>query len=73
MILGPQLEASLRRSLIYSRGDLGVFFERPIAAILLALALLMLLSPVLRWMLGLKTWETVKSATNSQATGDKSA
>jgi putative tricarboxylic transport membrane protein len=51
MILGPQLEASLRRSLIYSRGDLGVFFERPIAATLMALALLMLLSPVLRWLL----------------------
>ena len=48
MILGPQLEASLRRSLIYSRGDLGVFFERPIAATLLTLALLMLLSPVFR-------------------------
>jgi putative tricarboxylic transport membrane protein len=73
MILGPQLEASLRRSLIYSRGDLGVFFERPIAATLLALALLMLLSPVLRWMLGRKIWEMVKSATNSEATGDKSA
>jgi putative tricarboxylic transport membrane protein len=51
MILGPQLEASLRRSLIYSRGDLLVFFERPIAATLMALALLMLLSPVLRWLL----------------------
>jgi putative tricarboxylic transport membrane protein len=48
MILGPQLEASLRRSLIYSRGDLGIFFERPIAAVLMALALLMLLSPAFR-------------------------
>jgi putative tricarboxylic transport membrane protein len=61
MILGPQLEASLRRSLIYSRGDLGVFFERPIAATLLALALLMLLSPVFRWVLGNKIWQNVKS------------
>jgi putative tricarboxylic transport membrane protein len=51
MILGPQLEGSLRRSLIYSRGDLGVFFERPIAAVLLAVALLMLLSPLFRWVL----------------------
>jgi putative tricarboxylic transport membrane protein len=50
MILGPQLEASLRRSLIYSRGDLGIFFERPIAAVLMALALLVLLSPGLRWL-----------------------
>jgi putative tricarboxylic transport membrane protein len=50
MILGPQLEASLRRSLIYSRGDLGIFFERPVAAVLMALALLVLLSPALRWL-----------------------
>ena len=58
MILGPQLEASLRRSLIYSRGDLLVFFERPIAATLMALALLMLLSPGLRWLLRRKVRET---------------
>jgi putative tricarboxylic transport membrane protein len=48
MILGPQLEASLRRSLIYSRGDLTVFFQRPIAAILITLALVVLLSPLIR-------------------------
>ena len=59
MILGPQLEASLRRSLIYSRGDLGVFFERPIAATLMALALLMLLSPLFRWLLSHKGGEIV--------------
>jgi putative tricarboxylic transport membrane protein len=57
MILGPQLEASLRRSLIYSHGDLMVFFERPIAATLMALALLMLLSPILRWALDRKRRE----------------
>jgi putative tricarboxylic transport membrane protein len=54
MILGPQLEASLRRSLIYSHGDLMVFFDRPIAGTLMALALLMLLSPILRGALGRK-------------------
>ncbi len=48
MILGPQLEASLRRSLAYSRGDLRVFFERPIAATLLALTAILLLSPLVR-------------------------
>src|SRR5215468_6478049 len=62
MILGPQLEGSLRRSLIYSRGDLMVFFERPIAAALMTLALFMLLSPVLRWMLSRKFWEIVGPA-----------
>jgi putative tricarboxylic transport membrane protein len=73
MILGPQLEGSLRRSLIYSRGDLGVFFERPIAATLMALALLMLLSPVLRSMLSRKAWETAKPLSEPGIRGDKSA
>jgi len=48
MILGPQLEASLRRALIYARGDLLIFVERPIAATLLALAALLLLAPLVR-------------------------
>jgi putative tricarboxylic transport membrane protein len=72
MILGPQLEASLRRSLIYSRGDLGVFFERPIAAVLMALALLMLLSPVLRWALSRKFSEIVEPGPSAEVTGGKS-
>jgi putative tricarboxylic transport membrane protein len=72
MILGPQLEASLRRSLIYSRGDLGVFFERPIAATLLALALLMLLSPVFRWLLSHKVGEIIKPLSGPGGEGDKS-
>ena len=60
MILGPQLEASLRRSLIYSHGDLLIFFERPIAAVLMALALFMLFSPIFRWVLSRKIWEIVR-------------
>jgi putative tricarboxylic transport membrane protein len=51
LILGPQLEAALRRSLIFSRGDLLVFFQRPISAVLLALALALLCAPVLRRLL----------------------
>ena len=72
MILGPQLEASLRRSLIYSRGDLLVFFERPIAATLMALALLMLLSPGLRWMLSSKLLKSAGPTSEPGAAGDKS-
>jgi putative tricarboxylic transport membrane protein len=72
MILGPQLEASLRRSLIYSHGDLGVFFERPIAAILLSLAMLMLLSPLFRSLLGHKVWERINPASEPGASEDKS-
>ena len=59
MILGPQIEGALRRSLIYSRGDLAVFFQRPIAATLMVLAILMLLSPVVRWLLARKFREIV--------------
>jgi putative tricarboxylic transport membrane protein len=66
MILGPQLEASLRRSLIYSRGDLLIFFERPIAAALLALALLMLLSPIFRTVLSRKFWQFVAPETRGK-------
>ena len=72
MILGPQLEASLRRSLIYSRGDLGVFFERPIAAVLLALALLMLLSPLFRRPLRRKFSGSVEPASDAGVTRGKS-
>ena len=59
MILGPQLEASVRRALIFSRGDVFIFFERPISAVLMTLAVLMLLSPLARWALSRKFWEIV--------------
>lgn len=62
MILGPQLEASLRRALIYSRGDFMVFLERPIAATLLAVAVLMLLSPVIRRVVGRRLGLLVRTA-----------
>jgi putative tricarboxylic transport membrane protein len=64
MILGPQLEASLRRSLIYSRGELAVFVARPIAATLLALAALVLLSPLARRVVDRKLWEPAGAASS---------
>jgi len=42
-ILGPMLEEYLRRALLISRGDPGIFIERPISATLLALTAAMLL------------------------------
>jgi len=45
MVLGPLMETSLRRSIIISRGSFLIFFERPISAVFLGLALLMLISP----------------------------
>jgi TctA family transporter len=41
-VLGPLLEENLRRAMIISRGDAGVFVTRPISAVLLALALVVL-------------------------------
>lgn len=50
-ILGPLMEENLSRALILSRGDLRTFVERPLSAVLLALALVFLIlviSPSLR-------------------------
>ena len=49
LILGPMLETHFRRALIISRGDYGIFFQRPIAAALLTVAAVYLLAPVVVW------------------------
>jgi putative tricarboxylic transport membrane protein len=41
-VLGPMLEEHLRRAMIIARGDPLVFLQRPISAVLLGLAVLML-------------------------------
>ena len=41
-ILGPMLEENLRRALLLARGDAMTFVERPISAILLAIAFILL-------------------------------
>jgi TctA family transporter len=41
-ILGPMMEQHLRRALLPSRGDFGVFLDRPISAITLALTVALL-------------------------------
>ena len=46
-VLGPMLENNLRKALILSRGDFTTFLERPISAVCLAFAALLLLSPLL--------------------------
>jgi putative tricarboxylic transport membrane protein len=43
-VLGPMLEIALRQSLILSEGSFGMFFERPIAGLLLGLALFTVMS-----------------------------
>jgi len=47
LILGPLMELNLRRALLISGGDWGVFVERPIAASLLGFAAILLLLIVL--------------------------
>src|ERR1700759_41726 len=46
-VLGPMLEHNLRKSLILSQGDLWTFVQRPISAACLALALVLLIAPLL--------------------------
>ena len=46
-VLGPMLENNLRKSLILSQGDLWTFVERPISAVCLAIAVVLLVGPLL--------------------------
>ncbi len=43
LILGPMMEENLRRALLLSRGDWSILLTRPLSAVLLALALLLLI------------------------------
>jgi putative tricarboxylic transport membrane protein len=46
-VLGPMLEKALRRSLLHSGGDPSIFLTRPISALLLAIALALLVFPLI--------------------------
>ena len=50
LILGPMMERSLRTSLEMSGGDLFIFFQRPISAVLLILAAAILVTSAIRLM-----------------------
>nr|WP_174732507.1 tripartite tricarboxylate transporter permease [Mesobacillus harenae] len=52
IILGPIIEANLRRSLIGSSGDLSIFATRPITAIFLGIALLSFIYPLIKSLVG---------------------
>ena len=47
LVLGIRLETSLRRSLLLEKGDLTIFFRRPISAILLCVAILLIVVPLI--------------------------
>jgi len=44
LVLGPMLERALRRSLIFSDGNPAIFFSRPISAVFLSIAIVLLIS-----------------------------
>ncbi len=46
LVLGPMLEAALRRSLLLSAGDPIIFITRPISAVLIVVSFILLLSPL---------------------------
>ncbi len=47
MVLGDKAEDAFRQSMIMSRGSLSIFWSNALVATLVALALLLLLSPLL--------------------------
>lgn len=52
MVLGPIAESNFRRSLVISGDDYGFFFDRPIAATILIINLVLVL-----WMLCPRAWK----------------
>jgi putative tricarboxylic transport membrane protein len=48
IVLGPLAEASMRQSLIMSHGSMSIFVERPISGAITAVAILLLLTPLLK-------------------------
>ncbi len=42
MVLGPMMEQALRQGLVMSRGEFGIFVSRPISAVMLSAAVLIL-------------------------------
>ncbi|HET9652744.1 MAG TPA: hypothetical protein VFP36_11150, partial [Usitatibacter sp.] len=48
LVLGDNLEKALRQSLMMSQGDLSILVSRPISAVLLAIAVLLLVVPLFK-------------------------
>lgn len=50
-ILGPMVEQSLRQSMIVGKGSFLIFFQRPISAVIMSVAILLYVIPVIRYVL----------------------
>jgi putative tricarboxylic transport membrane protein len=61
MILSPLMENNLRQSLALSHGSFSIFFTRPISAILMITAIVLLILPNLPW-IRKKKWEGLEEA-----------
>ena len=46
IVLGPLAEASVRQSLIMAHGSFGIFFDRPISATIMAIAIALFVWPL---------------------------
>jgi putative tricarboxylic transport membrane protein len=49
MVLSPLMENNFRQSMLLSQGDFMIFFSRPLSAILMFVAVLLLILPNLSW------------------------
>jgi putative tricarboxylic transport membrane protein len=62
IVLGPLAERSLRQSLIAEQGDMLTFFERPLSAGIMIVALILILLPLLKPLLRGKRQTPAKAA-----------
>lgn len=63
LVLGNYMETNLRRSLIISKGSLGIFISRPVCGIILLLSALSLIYPMIKKLSGKekdKLWKRTK-------------
>ncbi|NDL68752.1 tripartite tricarboxylate transporter permease [Anaerotalea alkaliphila] len=51
-VLAPTLEVDIRRAFLMSGGSPLIFFQKPIAAVLMTILLTTILAPVFKWMFG---------------------
>ncbi|MEX0731607.1 MAG: tripartite tricarboxylate transporter permease [Aquisalimonadaceae bacterium] len=68
-ILGPMMEESFRRTMLLSRGELMIFFERPISATILTITLAMLAWAIARVLYGAYRQRSVAAAAAKDAQG----
>jgi putative tricarboxylic transport membrane protein len=56
LVIAPTFEMSLRQSLVMSNGAWTIFFERPIAGVLLAVSAVLLVLSLVSFLLKRKDW-----------------